>query len=138
VKVEELTVGTPRSSRVETRSCLVCDGGRVNTGFTPYRIKSENSSDTSDFNVHPKRHTTNGRSGIHEVGILFGILRKLQHWSFSSVIFEYRSFAGPNARFTEEQFIELFDEKNLVLPTNVPTWWTEQEEFFRDVIKSED
>jgi hypothetical protein len=59
---------------------------------------------------------------------LVGILRKLQHWSFSSIVFEYRSFAGPNARFTEEQFIEVFDEKIIVLPSNLPTWWIEQEE----------
>jgi hypothetical protein len=69
-----------------------------------------------------------GRSGIHEVGILVGILRKLQHWSFSSIVFEYRSFAGPNARFTEEQFIEVFDEKAIVLPSNLPSWWIEQED----------
>jgi hypothetical protein len=62
------------------------------------------------------------------VGILVGILRKLQHWSFSSIVFEYRSFAGPNARFTEEQFIEVFDEKAIVLPSNLPTWWIEQED----------
>lgn len=77
----------------------------------------------------------NCRSGIHEVGILFGILRKLQHWSFSSIIFEYRSFAGPNARFNEEQFIELFDETNLVLPSTLPTWWTEQEELWKSSSK---
>jgi tyrosine-protein phosphatase SIW14 len=71
------------------------------------------------------------RSGIHEVGILVGILRKLQHWNFSSIIFEYRSFAGPNARFNEEQFIEVFDETDLVLPSPLPTWWTEQQELWR-------
>jgi len=73
-----------------------------------------------------------GRSGIHEVGILVGILRKLQHWSLSSIIFEYRSFAGPNARFNEEQFIELFNESELQLPHNLPTWWIEQQELWRE------
>jgi protein tyrosine/serine phosphatase len=72
-----------------------------------------------------------GRSGIHEVGILVGILRKLQHWNFSSIIFEYRSFAGPNARFNEEQFIELFDETQVVLPTTLPIWFTEQQELWQ-------
>ena len=70
------------------------------------------------------------RSGIHEVGILFGILRKLQHWTLSSILFEYRSFAGPNARFNEEQFIELFDETALVIPRALPTWWVEQQELW--------
>jgi protein tyrosine/serine phosphatase len=68
---------------------------------------------------------------MHEVGILTGILRKLQHWSLSSILFEYRSFAGPNARFNEEQFIELFDETALVLPSHLPTWWEEQQELWR-------
>ena len=77
------------------------------------------------------------RSGIHEVGILFGIFRKLQHWNFSSIVFEYRSFAGPNARFNEEQFIELFDEQDLILPTNLPTWWTEQQELYKTGLKVE-
>jgi hypothetical protein len=66
------------------------------------------------------------------VGVLIGILRKLQHWNFSSIVFEYRSFAGPNARFNEEQFIELFDETRLHVPENVPTWWIEQQELWRE------
>ena len=73
------------------------------------------------------------RSGIHEVGILVGILRKLQHWSFSSIVFEYRSFAGPNARFTEEQFIEVFDERSIILPTNLPSWWIEQKDLYTTI-----
>jgi len=74
------------------------------------------------------------RSGIHEVGILIGILRKLQHWSFSSIIFEYRSFAGANARFDEETFMELFDETSIVLPgtASLPSWWMEQQELWED------
>lgn len=71
------------------------------------------------------------------MGILFGILRKLQHWTFSSIILEYRSFAGPNARFNEEQFIELFDEEDLVIPSNLPSWWIEQQELWRDTTKAE-
>src|SRR5579859_2031133 len=83
--------------------------------------------------LSPKTHPilVTSTSGIHEVGILVGILRKLQHWNFSSIIFEYRSFAGPNARFNEEQFIEVFDETQLVLPSTLPTWWIEQQELWQ-------
>jgi Tyrosine phosphatase family len=71
------------------------------------------------------------RSGVREVGILMGILRKLQHWSFSSIIFEYRAFAGANARFNEEQFIELFDIQMVKIPERVPSWWIVQQEIFQ-------
>ena len=111
---------------------MVGYGGRINFGFITDTVESENSSYISDFDVPPPLSVVviadEGRSGIHEVGILVGILRKLQHWSFSSIVFEYRSFAGPNARFTEEQFIEVFDEKAIVLPSSLPTWWIEQED----------
>jgi hypothetical protein len=109
---------------------MVGYGGRINFGFITDPVESENASYIGDFNVPPPVVVSadEGRSGIHEVGILVGILRKLQHWSFSSIVFEYRSFAGPNARFTEEQFIEVFDEKAIVLPSHLPTWWIEQED----------
>jgi len=89
---------------------------------------------TSTYLPDSSEEDSCGRSGIHEVGILIGILRKLQHWSFSSIIFEYRSFAGANARFDEETFMELFDETSIVLPgkTNLPSWWTEQQELWED------
>jgi len=125
---------------------VVCNGRGFNSGFLEDCVKSEDSSDSRYFHV-PQTPTsprspvlysqnfcllfpglTGFRSGIHEVGILFGILRKLQHWSLSSILFEYRSFAGPNARFDEEQFIELFDETALVIPRALPTWWVEQQE----------
>lgn len=116
---------------METRSCLVSHGRRSNSRLPANSPKSTDTSDPSYINVPSLGSISNGRSGIHEVGILIGILRKLQHWSLSSIIFEYRSYAGPNARFNEEQFIELFDETALVLPANLPTWWIEQQEVWR-------
>jgi hypothetical protein len=110
---------------------LVGHGRGINTGLPTNRTKSENTSYTSDVDVMSLFTMLMSRSGIHEVGILVGILRKLQHWNFSSIIFEYRSFAGPNARFNEEQFIEVFDETDLVLPSPLPTWWIEQQELWR-------
>jgi Tyrosine phosphatase family len=116
---------------METGPCLVSHGRGSNSRLATYPPEPENPSDPRDFDVHCLCSVADGRSGIHEVGILVGILRKLQHWSLSSIIFEYRSFAGPNARFNEEQFIELFNESELQLPHNLPTWWIEQQELWR-------
>ena len=46
----------------------------------------------------------------HRVGCLVGCLRKLQHWSLTSIFDEYQRFAGKAVRIADTQFIELFDE----------------------------
>ncbi|CAG8483404.1 35099_t:CDS:2 [Racocetra persica] len=65
-------------------------------------------------------------SGIHETGTFIGCLRKLQNWNFTSIMVEYRSFAGNKARYVNEQFIELFDMDLITLPRNLPSWFIEQ------------
>ncbi|KAK4529973.1 hypothetical protein CCYA_CCYA03G0830 [Cyanidiococcus yangmingshanensis] len=50
-----------------------------------------------------------GASGVHAVGVVVGCLRKLLGWSLSSIVNEYRSYAGAKMRYVDEQFIELFD-----------------------------
>ena len=45
----------------------------------------------------------------HRTGCVVGCLRKIQHWSATSVFQDYRSFAGAKARVLDMQFIELFD-----------------------------
>ncbi|KAI8805763.1 tyrosine phosphatase family-domain-containing protein [Cladochytrium replicatum] len=62
-------------------------------------------------------------SGIHETGMLVGCLRKLQHYSFNSIIMEYRSYAGTKSRLANEQFIELFDLDLITLPQTLPSWF---------------
>lgn len=47
--------------------------------------------------------------GRHRTGTVIGCLRKLQRWCLSSILEEYRRFAGPKVRVMNEQFIELFD-----------------------------
>ncbi|GMJ11357.1 plant and fungi atypical dual-specificity phosphatase 3 [Hibiscus trionum] len=47
--------------------------------------------------------------GKHRTGRLVGCLRKLQNWCFSSVIDEYKCFAGIKSRTTDVKFIEIFD-----------------------------
>ncbi|KAG0291540.1 hypothetical protein BGZ96_005101 [Linnemannia gamsii] len=71
-------------------------------------------------------------SGIHEIGTFMGCLRRLQHWNLSSIIVEYRAYAGNKARYVNEQFIELFDIDWITLPATLPTWWIEQEAMWHE------
>ncbi|GAA5896041.1 hypothetical protein JCM6882_005595 [Rhodosporidiobolus microsporus] len=47
--------------------------------------------------------------GRHRTGTCIGVFRKLQRWNLTSILEEYRRFAGPKVRVLNEQFIELFD-----------------------------
>ncbi|KAJ2746527.1 hypothetical protein GGI20_001302 [Coemansia sp. BCRC 34301] len=64
-------------------------------------------------------------SGVRETGTLVGCLRKLQHWNFNSIVYEYRSFAGGKGKYTHELFIELFDADLVTLPATLPKWFVE-------------
>ena len=67
-------------------------------------------------------------SGIHEIGVLLGCLRKLQRWNFATILLEYRHFAGNRARATNERFIEMFDTDLVAYPEQavLPYWFKEQ------------
>ncbi|ORY28291.1 protein-tyrosine phosphatase [Naematelia encephala] len=47
--------------------------------------------------------------GRHRSGTVVGCYRKLQRWALSSILEEYRRYAGMKVRVLNEQFIELFD-----------------------------
>ncbi len=67
-------------------------------------------------------------SGIHEIGVLLGCLRKLQRWNFATILLEYRHFAGNRARATNERFVEMFDTDLITFPDQdqLPYWFREQ------------
>lgn len=52
--------------------------------------------------------------GKHRTGCLVGILRRLQKWSLTIIFDEYRKFAAPKERPMDQQFIELYDETEIV------------------------
>eukprot|EP00004_Rigifila_ramosa_P006088 TRINITY_DN16771_c0_g1_i1.p2 TRINITY_DN16771_c0_g1~~TRINITY_DN16771_c0_g1_i1.p2 ORF type:complete len:178 (+),score=42.55 TRINITY_DN16771_c0_g1_i1:26-535(+) len=55
--------------------------------------------------------------GRHRTGIVVGCLRKLQHWTHSAILEEYRRYTGSKqVRLASEQFIELFDTDLVRLP----------------------
>ncbi|KAJ1957026.1 hypothetical protein IWQ62_005179 [Dispira parvispora] len=71
-------------------------------------------------------------TGLHETGAFIGCLRKLQHWNFNSIVFEYRSFAGKRARYYIEQFIELFDADLVNIPSEPPGFFVEQQTMWEE------
>ncbi|KAI3796859.1 hypothetical protein L1987_39545 [Smallanthus sonchifolius] len=52
--------------------------------------------------IHCKR-------GKHRTGCLVGCLRKLQNWCLSSVLEEYKVYAGEKSRETDLNFLEKYD-----------------------------
>ncbi|ODV67055.1 hypothetical protein HYPBUDRAFT_110306 [Hyphopichia burtonii NRRL Y-1933] len=52
--------------------------------------------------------------GKHRTGCLVGVLRRLQKWSLTIIFDEYRKFAAPKERPMDQQFIELYDETELL------------------------
>ena len=64
-------------------------------------------------------------SGTHQVGALVGCLRRMQGWTLSSTLEEYRHYAAPSARLATEHFIELWDCDLLTLPSRkrLPRWF---------------
>ncbi|KAK7208437.1 tyrosine phosphatase family-domain-containing protein [Myxozyma melibiosi] len=69
---------------------------------------------------HPLLIHCNG--GKHRTGCLVGCIRKLQDWSLTMIFDEYRRFAHPKVRPLDQQFIELYDEREVVLLGRVYKW----------------
>lgn len=43
-----------------------------------------------------------------------GLIRRLQNWSFTLIFDEYRKFAAPKERPMDQQFIELYDDTEIL------------------------
>lgn len=71
--------------------------------------------------------------GKHRTGCLIGCLRKIQNWSHTSIFDEYRRFSHPKSRSMDQQFIELYDAKQvwpLVDRRYLPNWPTLADPFY--------
>mmetsp|Transcript_65967 Transcript_65967/g.208820 ORF Transcript_65967/g.208820 Transcript_65967/m.208820 type:complete len:166 (+) Transcript_65967:126-623(+) len=60
--------------------------------------------------------------GAQRTGTVIGCLRKLQRWSLTAILEEYRRYAGNKVRLLNEQFIELFDTDLVSIPVDHPRW----------------
>ncbi|XP_002988621.2 probable tyrosine-protein phosphatase DG1060 [Selaginella moellendorffii] len=71
-------------------------------------------------------------SGIQQTGTFVGCLRRLQKWNLTSIIEEYRRYAGNKAHYANEQFLELFDEDIVKLPSNLAPWFADQQRIMEE------
>lgn len=67
-------------------------------------------------------------SGVHQTGALVGCLRRLQGWSFTSIIEEYRRFSHGIGRSPTELYIEHFDPDEITVPPSTPSWFIREQE----------
>eukprot|EP00842_Homolaphlyctis_polyrhiza_P003798 jgi/Hompol1/4419/HPOL_001740-RA len=85
----------------------------------------DRSTSTNLYGIH---HNPNNQ---HRTGCLVGCLRKMQHWSMTSIFDEYRRFSHPKSRSMDQQFIELFDTRQVpVDKEHIPDWPEIQSDVF--------
>ncbi|BAO42432.1 Tyrosine-protein phosphatase SIW14 [Kluyveromyces marxianus] len=60
--------------------------------------------------------------GKHRTGCLVGCIRKLQNWSLTMIFDEYRRFAFPKVRALDQQFIELYDDREIIRLARERNW----------------
>ncbi|AGO11582.1 AaceriADL204Wp [[Ashbya] aceris (nom. inval.)] len=60
--------------------------------------------------------------GKHRTGCLVGCIRKLQNWSLTMIFDEYRRFAFPKARAMDQQFIEMYEDRELIAEAMRRRW----------------
>lgn len=60
--------------------------------------------------------------GKHRTGCLIGCIRKLQNWSLTMIFDEYRRFAFPKARALDQQFIEMYDDEEIISTAYSKHW----------------
>jgi tyrosine-protein phosphatase SIW14 len=64
-------------------------------------------------------------SGMSQTAVVVACLRRLQHWNMTSILVEMS--LGQNSKFSNEQFVELFDTDLVTLPKQLPDWFVAQE-----------
>ncbi|CAH2352885.1 inositol phosphatase Siw14p [[Candida] railenensis] len=80
------------------------------------KISSELITDAIKIVIDPENQPIliHCNRGKHRTGCLVGVLRRLQKWSLTIIFDEYRKFAAPKERPMDQQFIELYDEREIV------------------------
>ncbi|KAK6464398.1 tyrosine phosphatase family-domain-containing protein [Scheffersomyces coipomensis] len=80
---------------------------KINHDLITEAIKIVINPDNQPILIHCNR-------GKHRTGCLVGVLRRLQKWSLTIIFDEYRKFAAPKERPMDQQFIELYDETEII------------------------
>ena len=100
-------------------------------------IAEEAVIESLDTLLDPKHYPTlvTCKLGRHKTGTVIGCLRKLQRWSLSSILAEYRHYA--DRRLQNEQFIELFDSDLIRVPEKPVQWFRNLREVQREILSRE-
>lgn len=79
------------------------------------KISSDLITEAVKIVLNPDNHPIliHCNRGKHRTGCLVGVIRKLQRWSLTLIFDEYRKFAAPKERPMDQQFIELYDDKEI-------------------------
>ncbi|CDR36868.1 CYFA0S01e05138g1_1 [Cyberlindnera fabianii] len=74
--------------------------------------------------INPSNHPLliHCNRGKHRTGCLVGCIRRLQNWSLTMIFDEYRRFAAPKARPLDQQFIEMYNESDIVDKATKEGW----------------
>lgn len=83
-------------------SLFVCFSSEISRYISPHL---DNSADSCPFGCNGVRYFVMQ----HRTGCLVGCLRKLQNWCLSSVVEEYKHFAGIKWRETDLRYLETYD-----------------------------
>lgn len=92
---------------------------------TPWAsISEETVLETLGFVLDVSRHPLLVLDhSLDRTGVVFGCFRKVQGWALTSLVEEYRRYAGNKAKVQNEQFVELFDIDLVRTPSNPPGWF---------------
>lgn len=87
-------------------------------------IPSDLLTKALEIAINPSNHPIliHCNRGKHRTGCLVGCIRKLQNWSLTMIFDEYRRFAFPKARAMDQQFIEMYNNEELVAVANENKW----------------
>lgn len=80
------------------------------------KISSDLITQAVKIVLNPKNHPIliHCNRGKHRTGCLVGVIRRLQNWSLTLIFDEYRKFAAPKERPMDLQFIELYDDSEII------------------------
>ncbi|ODQ66404.1 protein-tyrosine phosphatase [Nadsonia fulvescens var. elongata DSM 6958] len=78
-------------------------------------VPPETITKALEIAINPANHPLliHCNRGKHRTGCLSGCIRRLQNWSLTMIFDEYRRFAFPKARPLDQQFIELYDSREV-------------------------
>lgn len=88
------------------------------------KIPDEVLTKALEIAINPQNHPLliHCNRGKHRTGCLVGCIRRLQNWSLTMILDEYRRFAAPKIRPLDQQFIELYNDTEIIKTARENGW----------------